>query len=326
MVKGPGVVTGRSGTIGKVHFVADDYWPHNTALWVVSFCGNDPRFVYYLYAHMDFARSLSGSGVPTLNRNDVHQRLTPIPPRAEQQAIAAVLTDVDELIGSLGALIAKKQAIKQAAMQQLLTGRTRLPGFGGAWKTKRLEHLVECLDHLRVPLNEAQRRKIPGPYPYCGANGIVDHISDYLLDDDVILIAEDGGHFEEHADRPIAYRMKGKIWVNNHAHILKAKPGFSQAFLFFALVHKNILPFLASGTRAKLNRAEMNKIVVRLPSQAAEQRAIATVLSDMDAEIAALEHRLDKTRAIKQGMMQQLLTGRIRLIDPHASPHGEAPE
>ena len=138
------------------------------------------------------------------------------------------------------------------------------------------------------------------------------------FDDDVILIAEDGGHFEEHADRPIAYRMKGKIWVNNHAHILKAKPGFSQAFLFFALVHKNILPFLASGTRAKLNRAEMNKIVVRLPRQATEQRAIATVLSDMDAEIAALERRLDKTRAIKQGMMQQLLTGSIRLPIPDA--------
>ena len=324
IAKAPGVVTGRSGTIGKVHFVAKDYWPHNTALWVVSYRGNHPKFVYYLYSHLDLARFLSGSGVPTLNRNDVHQHLTSLPPLPEQRAIAAVLSDVDGLIGSLEALMAKKRAIKQAAMQELLTGRKRLPGFEGEWETRSLRDLADCLDHVRVPLNEAQRRQMPGPYPYCGANGVVDHIADYVLDDDVILIAEDGGHFEEHAYRPIAYRMTGKIWVNNHAHVLKAKPGFSQAFLFFALVHKDILPFLASGTRSKLNRGEMNKIAVCLPRSAAEQRAIAAILSDMDTEIAALERRLVKTRAIKQGVMQQLLTGSIRLPIPATSVEGEA--
>lgn len=324
MAKAPGVVTGRSGTIGKVHFVTEDYWPHNTALWVITYHGNDPKFIYYFYAHLGLARFLSGSGVPTLNRNDVHEHLTPLPPLPEQRAIAAVLSDVDELIRSLEALIAKKRAIKQAAIEELLTGRKRLPGFGGEWENRLLRDVADCLDHLRVPLNEAQRRQMPGPYPYCGANGVVDHIADYLLDDDVILIAEDGGHFEEHADRPIAYRMTGKIWVNNHAHILMAKSGFSQAFLFYALVHKNILPFLASGTRSKLNRGEMNKIVVHLPRHAAEQRAIATVLSDMDSEITALQQRLDKTRAIKQGMMQQLLTGSIRLPIPADSTKEDA--
>ena len=185
--------------------------------------------------------------------------------------------------------------------------------FRGEWENRSLRDLADCLDHVRVPLNEAQRRQMPGPYPYCGANGVVDHIADYVLDDDVILIAEDGGHFGEHTDRPIAYRMKGKIWVNNHAHVLKAKPGFSQAFLFFALVHKDILPFLASGTRSKLNRGEMNKIAVRLPKGAAEQRAIAAVLSDVDELIGSLEALIAKKRAIKQAAMQELLTGRTRL-------------
>ena len=142
MVQGPGVVTGRSGTIGKVHFVANDYWPHNTALWVVSFRGNDPKFIYYLYAHIDFARFLSGSGVPTLNRNDVHPYLIPMPSPAEQRAIASVLSDIDELIESLESLIDKKRAIKQSAMQQLLTGRTRLPGFGGDWEVFELGTFV----------------------------------------------------------------------------------------------------------------------------------------------------------------------------------------
>ena len=137
MVEGPGVVTGRSGTIGKVHFVDEDYWPHNTSLWVTSFRGNDPKFVYYLYCYINLARMLSGSGVPTLNRNDVHQYMAARPPPAEQRTIAAALSDVDGLLAALEELIAKKRAVKQAAMQQLLTGSTRLPGFDGEWETKR---------------------------------------------------------------------------------------------------------------------------------------------------------------------------------------------
>ena len=129
MVKSPGVVTGRSGTIGKVHFIEKDYWPHNTSLWVTSFCGNDPKFIYYLYTYVDLARLHSGSGVPTLNRNDVHQHMVACPPLAEQRAIAEALSDVDGLLRTLEALVAKKRAIKQAAMQQLLTGKTRPTGI-----------------------------------------------------------------------------------------------------------------------------------------------------------------------------------------------------
>jgi len=126
MVKGPGVVTGRSGTIGKVHFIDKDYWPHNTALWVTSFCGNDPKFIFYFYVHVDLVQFLSGSGVPTLNRNDVHQYLVSCPPLPEQRAISAVLTDMDTEIAALERRQDKTRAIKQGMMQELLTGQTRL--------------------------------------------------------------------------------------------------------------------------------------------------------------------------------------------------------
>ena len=262
-------------------------------------------------------RQLStGLKVFGISKQAISNVQVPLPSPDEQRAIAKALTDVDELHTALDALIAKKRDIKQAAMQQLLTGKTRLPGFGGAWETKRLEHIINCLDHVRIPLNETQRGNMPGPYPYCGANGVLDYVNDFVIDDDVILIAEDGGFFDEYVHRPIAYRMKGKIWVNNHAHILKAKRGYSQGFLFFSLVHKNIVPYLASGTRAKLNKSEMNKIEINLPLRYAEQKAIASVLSNMEAEIATLESRREKTRTVKQGMMQQLLTGRVRLINP----------
>ena len=238
-----------------------------------------------------------------------------VPPKPEQRAIADALSDVDGLLTALEALIDKMRAVRHAAMQQLLTGKIRMPGFSGAWETKRLEHIINCCDHVRIPLNGTQRGNMPGPYPYCGANGVLDYVNDFVIDDDVILIAEDGGFFDEYAHRPIAYRMKGKIWVNNHAHILKAKRGYSQGFLFYSLVHKNIVPYLASGTRAKLNKSEMNKIEINLPLQYAEQKAIASVLSDIDAEIATLEQRREKTRTVMQSMMQQLLTGRVRLLN-----------
>ena len=278
----------------------------------------------YLYYTICLAvpriKALAGEqAVPIVNKTQFAETVIPLAPFYEQRAIAEALSDMDGLLAALETLIAKKRAIKQAAMQQLLTGKTRLPGFDGDWETKRLEEMVDCLDHVRIPLNEIQRASMLGPYPYCGANGVLDYVNDFVLDDDVILIAEDGGYFDEYVYRPIAYRMSGKIWVNNHAHILKAKLGFNQGFLYFSLVHKNILPYLASGTRAKLNRSEMNKIEIYLPLHSIEQKAIASILSDMDAEIAALEQRRDKASAIKQGMMQQLLTGRIRLVQPETT-------
>jgi len=239
--------------------------------------------------------------------------LLPRPPKHEQQSIAAALSDVESLIEKLQKLIAKKCAIKRGAMQELLTGKRRLPGFTGEWNSAPLKEATDCLDNLRVPLNDSQRSTMRGDIPYCGANGVMDFVNDYVIDDDVILIAEDGGYFDEYEYRPIAYRMIGKCWVNNHVHILKAKPGFDQGFVFYSLQHKNILRFLASGTRAKLNKSEMYKIEIDVPPDKSEQEAIAQVLDDLGAEISVLEKALYKNRLLKMGMMQALLTGEIRL-------------
>ena len=306
----------RGSSTGRTNYADEIYAIGRGVAAIRAKADNDTQYLSYqmISGVSDLLAAATGSTFPSVDGASFRKILVLLPPPAEQRAIAEALSDVDGLLAALEALIAKKRAIKQAAMQQLLTGKTRLPGFNGKWETKRLEHIADCFDNVRIPLNETQRVSMPGPYPYCGANGILDYVDDFVLDDDVILIAEDGGYFDEYTHRPIAYRMSGKIWVNNHAHILKAKIGYSQGFLFFSLVHKNILPYLASGTRAKLNKSEMNKIEVRLPLDSAEQEAIAGTLSDMDSEIAALGRRRDKTHAIKQGMMQQLLTGRVRLL------------
>jgi type I restriction enzyme S subunit len=277
-----------------------------------------PIYLHYVLRskfcrHWIISKSQTGT-LTNLNGASVRAVPIPVPPLPEQKAIAQALSDMDTLISGLDDLIAKKRDIKQATMQQLLTGKTRLPGFSGDWEVKRLGDVADCLDNLRIPLNEAQRQSMKGDYPYCGANGVLGFVDRYVIDDDIILMAEDGGYFDEYETRPIAYRMVGKCWVNNHAHILKARPGFDQGFIFYSIVHKNILPFLASGTRAKLNKSEMYKIELVAPVSPIEQKAIATVLTDIDDELAALEQRREKTRELKQAMMQELLTGRTRLV------------
>ncbi len=97
-VEGPGIVTGRSGTIGKLHYIEGDYWPHNTTLWVTNFYGNNQKFIYYMYQCLDLSRFSTGSGVPTLNRNDVHDEVVCIPSLSEQKRISGYLTYLDHLI------------------------------------------------------------------------------------------------------------------------------------------------------------------------------------------------------------------------------------
>ena len=182
----------------------------------------------------------------------------------------------------------------------------------GNWCECDLGSISLILDNLRVPLSAAQRSGRSGPYPYCGANGVLDHIDDFMIDDDVILLAEDGGNFDQYASRPIAYRMQGRIWVNNHAHVLKATNGETE-FLFYTLEHKDITPYISSGTRSKLTRGELVRIKVSTPKSICEQRKIGATLRDADNLISALELLITKKQAIKQGMMQELLTGRTRL-------------
>lgn len=118
-VKGPGVVTGRSGTIGKVSYVKDDFWPHNTSLWVTTMNGNLPLYVYYFYIQFDLTRFATGSGVPTLNRNDIHSQIIQVPILEEQQKIASFLSALDEKINLVTTQLNQTRLWKKGLLQQM---------------------------------------------------------------------------------------------------------------------------------------------------------------------------------------------------------------
>jgi type I restriction enzyme S subunit len=317
---GEAVLTAGDGVgTGKVfHYINGKFDFHQRVYKISNFKPDlDGYYFYNVFSTHFFDRIMSmtaKSSVDSVRMEMIADMLIPLPDIQEQKAIGNTLSDVNDLIAALEKLIAKKRAIKTAVMQQLLTGKTRLPGFSGKWKVQTIDEISICLDSLRIPLNEKQRREMQGNIPYCGANGILDYVNDYVVDEDIILLAEDGGHFDEYATRPIAYRMSGKCWVNNHAHILMAKDEIDQNFLFYSIVHKDIREHLSSGTRAKLNRSEMKKIEILIPKQFEEQKAISTVLDDIDENLSRLVSLKHKIENLNTGIMQELLTGRTRLI------------
>lgn len=180
-----------------------------------------------------------------------------------------------------------------------------------AWETARLDECIAVLDHLRVPVRSEDRPS--GEVPYFGANGQQGWIDRPIFNEPLILLAEDGGFFDEFAERPIAYRIDGPSWVNNHAHVIRALAGVDQGFLFFSLQHRDIRRFIAGGTRSKLTQRELRSIEIGLPALAT-QRQIAEALESHEAVTRLESAKLRALRGVGIGLATDLLTGRTRTL------------
>ena len=259
------------------------------------------------------------------------------PPTVEEQrAIAEVLSDVDGLLNALEALIAKKQAIKQAVMQQLLTGKTRLPGFSGAWETKQLGKMGHCLRGVSYdPTTDLSSFDTDSTVRLLRSNNIQDAVvtaidvqyvesrkvseSQVMLSDDILVCMANGS--KELVGKAGLFRFNdGYIYTFGafmgcfRVDVSVAGPRFV-FYLFQTHEYRNFISLILAGSSINnLKPSDIESAEFKIPDRN-EQTAIVSVLSDMDTEIAALEQRRDKTRAIKQGMMQQLLTGRVRLSE-----------
>lgn len=288
-----------------------------------------------------FTQSEIGGAQKNVNAGTLRGMPIPLPSVPEQRAIAAVLSDVDALLGGLDRLIAKKRDLKQAAMQQLLTGQTRLPGFNGEWEVKRLgDHMVLLRNGVNSRaelLPEGRVRYIHYGDVHACKDVFMSPASLPCLPDakaaslerlrDGDLIFADASEDVAGVSKSVELRGVGRTEVVSGLHTIAARfdkavlaDGF-KGYLQFCLPFAMHLRRLAAGTKVyATNRAHIASVQMRLPT-VAEQTAIAAVLGDMDAELSALEASRDKTRALKQGMMQELLTGKTRLVsvgDAHA--------
>jgi type I restriction enzyme S subunit len=262
--------------------------------------------------------SQAGSTLKNISLPVIRSLNVPLPSSIEeQQKIAEILSIVDEAIQKTNEIIAKTERLKKGFMQELLTKGighkefkdTEIGRIPEEWEVVRLENVVEIWDKYRVPVKEQDRK--PGPFPYCGANGIIDYIAGYTHDGEFVLLAEDGGFFGPFENS--AYIMRGKFWANNHVHILKAIEGILiNEFLMYCLNFMDLTPFLTGSTRPKLTQENTRKIPLPLPP-IQEQQRIAEILTTIDRKLEIERNEKAKLERIKQGLMDLLLTGKIRV-------------
>lgn len=303
----------------------------------------DPLFYYYVFQsneQQEYVRSHTiQTGVPHTNLGILRSTPVPLPPLPEQRAIAAALSDVDALLAKLDQLIAKKRDLKQAAMQQLLTGQTRLPGFHGEWEVKRLGDLFKFSGGYSA---SRDRLSTEGHcYLHYGdihgtSKTTVDTKADFqdipklaiplkrvspdslLADGDVVFV--DASEDDEGTSKHVVVINRDGLPFISGLHTIVAKARTAELaheylrYCFQTAAIRQQFMFYAVGTKVSgISKTNIVKLTLPVPS-VPEQTAIAAVLSDMDAELSALEARRDKTRDLKQAMMQELLTGRTRLV------------
>lgn len=319
--EGEAILVARVGAnAGTLNFVSGQYGVSDNTIITKLKADNNIHYIKYWLIRKNLNTLVFGSGQPLITGTQLKQLLLPLPSKQEQTAIANALSDVDALLSELEKLIAKKQAIKTATMQQLLTGRTRLPQFalhqdGSAkgYKQSELGEIPEDWDIVSVGEcvvfvgSGKTSTKYIGEYPLYGSTGIIGSCSSPEYEGEAVLVARVG------ANAGKLNFVSGQYGVSDNTIIVKFRSEVDIHFFRYWLIRKNLNTLVFGSGQPLITGTQIKDLSLGLPTQI-EQTAIATIFSDMDAEIQALEHRLNKTHQIKQGMMQELLTGRTRLL------------
>jgi type I restriction enzyme S subunit len=179
------------------------------------------------------------------------------------------------------------------------------------WNICGIDELVINHDGQRVPIKQAGRDKMKGGYPYYGASGIIDYVNSFIFDGDFVLLGEDGENIVSR-NLPLAFQVKGKIWVNNHAHVFEAKPGIDRDFLEILLESTDYSPIILGSAQPKISQSGLRKLRFLLPKYH-EQIRISKKINEIQAVINNENSYLAKMILAKQGLLHDLLTGHVRV-------------
>jgi type I restriction enzyme S subunit len=329
------------GLLGSAAVIPEEHgYLHNQRLGRVTVLSSEIQLDYLVHVfnspgyRTKVRETAAGTKVKHTSPEKLLEISVRLPPLPEQRAIATALSDVDGLLDGLDRLIAKKRDLKEAAMQQLLTGQTRLPGFTGEWEVKRLRDIVQCSPSGTYGVERQMPTLLPMPVATTAQISDTDRwngkamqtrffttlqVTTYgVLRGDLVVVKSSGSAASIQSGKMVLVdeSLAGTFLFSNF--LMRLRPtGISAKFLYFFLTSspiKSMLPSLCeASTYPNIRINEYLEIEICVP-HSEEQTAIAEVLTEMDAELAGLEQRREKTRALKQGMMQELLTGRTRLV------------
>lgn len=264
--------------------------------------------LYFLRVHRGvFTKSKTGSAIPHLNKEQFENLVIPIPSLVNQKRIVKKL---DKILGDIDKVKENTKKNLQNSYE-LFRSYVSITFRNQGWNKKSLSEICDNLDNQRVPITKKDR--VSGPYPYYGASGQVDQVNDYLFDEDLLLISEDGANLLART-YPIAFSISGKSWVNNHAHVLRFENKFTQKFVQYYVNSINISKYVSGMAQPKLNQTVLNSIQVPIPS-VEEQKMIAKKLDLLTRETKRLQKNyLQKLRLLeelKKSVLAKVFAGEL---------------
>lgn len=327
-VESPGVVTGRSGTIGKVSYVEEDFWPHNTSLWVTDFKNNDPKFIYYFYSIFNLERFSGGSTVPTLNRNDVHFVKKNIPSsKDEQQKIADFLTSIDSRITLLKEKKDTLLDFKKGVLQKIFNQDIRFKDDNGNdfpdWEEKILGEIGTTLNGLTGKTKEdfgdgkpfVQYTQIFNSSKLntndFGFVNITSEDNQTKLNFGDILFTTSSETPHEVGMSSVLLEEIDELYLNSFSFgfrpndLKKLVPSFAQYLFRSNNVRRNIIKLAQGSTRYNMSKLAFMKQTILLPVED-EQTKIANYLTTLDDKIDALQQKIETSIDFKKGLLQKM--------------------
>ena len=317
-VEPPGVVTGRSGSLGTVQFLRERYWPHNTSLWVKDFKGNDPQFVYYRIQGLDFARFNAGAGVPTLNRNHLDTLEVDVPPLPLQRRIAGILSAYDELMENSQRRIRLLEAMARALYREWFV-HFRFPGHAKhprvasplgdipqGWEVLEFRHLFDIRYGKTLPKTEISDS---GPYPVYGAGDVIGFYDKMLCPNKCALVTSRGN------GSGTVWRTREAAFVTNNSLIMLPQEDrryWDYSFVELLLKHANVMEAKTGSAQPQVTIENLNYVKAIVPTKLLVERfcAIATPIYE---QVDCLFRQIQYLRRTRDLLLPRLLSGRVQI-------------
>ena len=280
---------------------------------MVKFKGNEDFYYHWLRGHagQHMLKSIvTGSAQPKFNKTNFKDMLVPVPPIEVQNKIANILNSIEEKIALNSAI--NENLLQQA--QALYKDRfVDLKPFDGEmpldWHIGTVSEIIELHDSKRIPLSSRERVNLAKIYPYYGATSVMDYVDRYLFDGIYLLLGEDGTVVDSKGF-PILQYVEGKFWVNNHAHIITGKNGFTVETLYLLFSLTNVQSIVTGAVQPKISQANLNKVSVVIPSEA-ELSAFNSIVQPIFAQIRNLRTENDRLAATRDTLLPRLMSGEL---------------
>jgi type I restriction enzyme S subunit len=307
-VAGPVIVIGRKGNAGAVHLLQEACWPIDTTYFIRIPPCFDPGFLAYQLTQANLGSLDSSTAIPSLRRPDLESCRIRVAPIDEQRRIVASIEEqfsrLDAGVTALRSAERRLESFRLSVLQRMRDGPWEWVAFGD---------LVENHDGKRVPVKAALRRE--GPYPYYGAQGIIDYVDGFLFDGDFVLVAEDGANLSSRV-LPIALQAHGKFWVNNHAHVVKPKPAILADYLTAVLNADSLAGAITGTAQPKLPQKALNRLLIPTPPLEV-QRSLVAYLERARTSYETTRDLLERTdrriNSLRSSILASAFSGKLAL-------------